>query len=194
MIVGDHVRERCDTALDTLRRVRTTFTNTRGSRQFTARTKQLGAEFSKVFLGKRRSKQRPCVPEKKNKTSYTHRFICLNECNQKIVPKKDTEKNLLLEAGLGERKITIPDIDISSEEFRDLLFEEFPKLKEGGGFMFAKCRSNSRVLEPLSSLCLTSPRVLRDRVGSVRTYIFLLQKDLKLSSTNKSVPAVSNVS
>ena len=180
MIVGDHVRERCDTALDTLRRVRTTFTNTRGSRQFTARTKQLGAEFGKVFLGKRRSKQRPCVPEKKNKTSYTHRFICLNECNQKIVPKKDTEKNLLLEAGLGERKITIPDIDISSEEFRDLLFEEFPKLKEGGGVMFAKCRSNSRVLEPLSSLCLTSPRVLRDRVGSVRTYIFPLQKDLKL--------------
>ena len=101
---------------------------------------------------------------------------------------------MLLEAGLGERKITIPDIDISSEEFRDLLFEEFPKLKEGGGFMFAKCRSNSRVLEPLSSLCLTSPRMLRDRVGSVRTYIFPLQKDLKLSSTNKSVPAVSDVS
>ena len=82
------MRERCDTALDTLRRVRTTFTNTRGSRQFTARTKQLGAEFNKVFLGKRRSKQRPCVPEKKNKTSYTHGFICLNECNQKIVQRK----------------------------------------------------------------------------------------------------------
>ena len=52
--------------------------------------------------------------------------------------------------------------------------------------MFAKCRSNSRVLEPLSALCLTSPRILRDRIGSARTYILPMQRNLDLSSVAAS--------
>ncbi len=72
-----------------------------------------------------------------------------------------------LEAGLGEKRITIPDIDISADEFRDILMEQFPKLKDEGGFIFAKCRSNSKVWETLPSLCVTSPRILRDRVGNL---------------------------
>ena len=32
---------------------------------------------------------------------------------------------VLLEAGLGEKKIVIPDIHMNGEEFRDILFEEF---------------------------------------------------------------------
>lgn len=192
LFVGEHLRERCDTALDTLRKVRTTFTNTKGLKQFQVRKRQLlGTNFSDAFLRKKRPKQFS-FPEKKNKSSYTHRFICLNKCNQKTVPL-DKEKNILLEAGLGEKTITIPDVDIGSEEFRDLLFEEFPKLREGGGFMFAKCRSNSRMLEPLPSLCLTTPRVLRDRVGSVRTFIIPLQKDLDIASANETLSAVSDI-
>ena len=93
---------------------------------------------------------------------------------------------------MGEKKITIPDIDISSNDFHDFILEEFPKLKEGGGFMFAKCRSNSRVLEPLSALCLTSPRILRDRIGSARTYILPMQRNLDLSSVAELPPGVSS--
>jgi len=60
-----------------------------------------------------------------------------------------------LEAGLGEKKVVISDVDVSAQGFREELYEAFPKLKDAGGFMFAKCKSNSRCLEPLSSLCLT---------------------------------------
>ena len=68
------------------------------------------------------------------------------------------------------KKILAPDIDMTGEEFRYLILLEFLKLKDGAGFVFAKCAINSRVLEPLSSFCLTSPRRLRDRVGNSRTY------------------------
>ena len=55
---------------------------------------------------------------------------------------------------------------MNGEEFHDILFKEFLKLNDGGGFILAMCKSNGRYLEPLSSLCLTSPRILRDRVGN----------------------------
>jgi len=84
-------------------------------------------------------------------------------------------------AGLGERKVTIPNLDAGRDAFRLILHEAFPKLKDGGGFMFGKGKANSRYIEVLSPYCLTSPRILRDRVGSARTYIIPMQKDLSLS-------------
>ncbi len=148
-------------------------------------------EYGRAFMaGKNRSC--PSSAEKKCKASYTHRFFCLSQCHQKIIPRNDKEKDLLLEAGLGEKRITIPDIDISADEFRDILMKQFPKLKDGGGFIFAKCRSNSKVLEPLPSLCVTSPRILRDRVGNVRTYIIPLQKTLDLIGSNECQSPVSS--
>lgn len=131
------------------------------------------------------------LTKKRKKTTYTHRFVCLNQCDQESIPTTDKEKDSLLEAGLGERKITIEDIDMNGEEFRGLLFQEFPKLKDGGGFSFNKCRNNTRLLEPLSSLCLSSPRILRDRVGNARTYILPLQRDLDLSPVMELPPGVS---
>ena len=92
---------------------------------------------------------------------------------------------------MGEKKIAVPDIDITGKEFRYLILQEFPKLKDGGGFVFAKCAINSRVLELLSSFCLTSPRRLHDRVGNSRTYILPLQNDLSLKSVIEISPGVS---
>ena len=46
----------------------------------------------------------------------------------------------------------------------------------------AKCKSNGHFFEPLSSLCLTSPRILQDRIGNAQTYILPLQKDLDLTA------------
>ena len=57
--------------------------------------------------------------------------------------------------------------------------------------MFAKCGISTRVLEPLSSFCLTSPRRLRDRVGSARAYILPLQRNLDLTSVLEHAPEVS---
>ena len=86
----------------------------------------------------------------------------------------------MLEAGLGEEKIVVEDVDSLEEEFHELLRVAFPKLKDSGGFIFAKCKCNSSFLEPLSSVCLTSPRSLQERIGNSRTYIIPLGRDLDL--------------
>ena len=88
---------------------------------------------------------------------------------------------MLLEAGLGEKKVFIPDVDASGEEFRLVLFKAYPKLKDAGGYAFGKCKANSKYIELLSSFCLTSPKVLRSRVGNSRTYIIPLQRNLDLA-------------
>ena len=88
---------------------------------------------------------------------------------------------MLLEAGLGEKKVFIPDVDASGEEFRSVLYEVYPKLKDAGGYAFGKCKANSKYVETLSSLCLMSPKVLRSRVGNARTYIIPMQRNLDLA-------------
>ena len=72
-------------------------------------------------------------------------------------------------------------MQLDADEFRDLLYEAYPKLKHGGGFQFFKCAPNSRRLEPLSSATLSSPSMLKSRVGNARTYIRPLQRDLDMS-------------
>jgi len=51
--------------------------------------------------------------------------------------------------------------------------------------MFGKGKANSKYIEVLSPYCLTSPRILRDRVGNAHTYIIPMQKDLSLSVSVK---------
>ena len=53
---------------------------------------------------------------KKTKSSYANRFVCLSESGQSSIPTIDTDKDSLLVAVLGEKKITIPDIDINSND------------------------------------------------------------------------------
>ena len=71
-------------------------------------------------------------------------------------------------------------LDMSAEEFRDVLLEAFPKLKGAGGYLFFKCRPNSRKLEALSKGVYSSPAALKERVGTAKTYIRPVQKDLDL--------------
>ena len=47
--------------------------------------------------------------------------------------------------------------------------------------MFYKCTVNSRALEPLSQVVLSSPKMLKEHVGTTRTYIRPVQKDLDIS-------------
>ena len=84
-------------------------------------------------------------------------------------------------AGLGEKEIEFFDLELSAAEFRDLLYRHFPTLQEGGGYQFFKCVANSRYLEQLSTTTLSSPAMLKSRVGNARTYIRPIQKNLKLT-------------
>lgn len=67
------------------------------------------------------------------------------------------ERQALLEAGLGEKKISIGNIDCNAEEFREKLLEEFPKLKEGGGFELLRC--SAKIVGYWSQLLLWHCRV-----------------------------------
>lgn len=112
---------------------------------------------------------------------WKHKFVCLAFYGQKRIPTTDTEKDDLLKAGLGEKEVEFDDLDLDADEFRDVLYGHFPGLKDGGGFQFFKCMPNSRTLEQLSSTTLSSPQMLKSRVGNARTYICPLQRDLDLS-------------
>lgn len=189
MPAGSEVRDVCDTAVSTLRRVRANLSVGGTGRAF--RSRSIGKGFKNSFLRGKNKCLSPPPKRAKCVTPWTHRFVCLSRCDQDAMLTTDREKDALLEAGLGEKNITIPDIDASAEEFRAALLKAYPKLKKGGGFLFAKGKSGGRSLEVLSSLCLTSPRILRDRVGNARTYIIPLQRDLSMSVVCELPDAVS---
>ena len=114
--------------------------------------------------------------------SWKHRFVCLAYRDQSKIPTTDTEKDDLLKAGRGEQIIEFDDVDMDANAFREVLLEAYPQLKDAGGFMFFKCAANSRALEPLSQVLLSSPRMLKDRVGIAPTYIRPVQHDTDLSA------------
>ena len=70
-------------------------------------------------------------------------------------------KEKLVEAGLGEKKVVIPDIDCTASEFKELLLNQFPKLHDAGGFELLRCISNSQSLELISSTVSRVPRLLK---------------------------------
>ena len=110
--------------------------------------------------------------KKKAKGSvWKHRFVCLAYRDQYKIPTTDTDKDDLLKAGLGEKVIEFDDIDIDANDFRQVILEAYPQLKNAGGFTFFKCAPNSRTLEPLSQIVLSSPRLLKEHVGTARTYV-----------------------
>ena len=90
----------------------------------------------------------------------------------------------MVEAGLGEKIIDIPDIDCSSAEFHHQIIQVFPKLKDAGGFELMRCMYNSKLLEPLSPTVTTSPRLLRSVTGKSRIFIRPIQKNLELDATD----------
>ena len=79
------------------------------------------------------------------------------------------------------------DLNCSSSQFREEIYTAFPQLREAGGYQFLKCVPNTRNLEALSSLVLTSPLLLKQRVGEARTYIRPIQRDLDLTKTDPQV-------
>ena len=168
--------ERADQVLDRLRRVRS------GTRAEEFRNRSgVADEMSSLF----RRKKGKTVSTKCSST-WTHRFVCLSRYDQSTIPTTAVEKDNLISAGLGEKKVIIEDADCNADKFREILLTTFPKLIEGGGYQLCKCKPNSRELEALSSTALRSPRVLQSLGGNSRTYIRPLQKDLDLCKSGPS--------
>ena len=77
--------------------------------------------------------------------------------------------------------VEFDNLDMNMKQYKDMIFEAYSQLRDGGGFVFLKCTSNTRKLEVLSQVILSSPRMLEEHVGTARMYIKPLQHDLDLS-------------
>ena len=144
------------------------------------------ANFAPYLSGskkKRKHGQSSLLAQKKTKRySWSSKFVCLANKNGSKVPCTVDEKEILVNAGRGERTICIPDIECSSLEFKEILIAEFPKLEKAGGFELMCCVPNTRQLEPISATVCRQPKLLKSVVANGRIYIRPIQKDLDLSS------------
>ena len=97
---------------------------------------RLGQIQSGFRQGKKKKRERELkelFPSKKGKkrehTPWTHKFVCLATHNQTSIPTTAIEKDVLISAGLGEKKIVFDNVECVAEEFRKILLDTFPKLK-----------------------------------------------------------------
>ena len=168
--VLDFSPERFDRALDsareTLRKARSQFQNA----AIATEHKELFGYCGKSGRGK----------EKKSRPSpWTKQFYCLAYCDQTRVPVGDDELDELYHAGLGMKKITIPDMNtVTNSHFRKMIIDNFPKLSHGGGFEFLRCAPNTKQLEVFSELAQTNPKVLQERSQKGKIFIRPVQSDL----------------
>ena len=80
-----------------------------------------------------------------SKPAWRHKFVCLAYKDQEKIPASDMDKEELYQAGLGEKEIGFPSLDLTPEEFKELLYQQYPPLRDGGGYQLLKCLPNSRV-------------------------------------------------
>ena len=108
-------------------------------------------------------------------------------------PSSEDEKDKLHMAGLGEKVIGFPVLNVDAESFRETLYHSFPKLRLSGGYVMCKAKPNSAQLEPLSNLTYSSPAVLKERSGCCKTYLVPLQQDLDISCMKSGSTSVSSL-
>ena len=75
---------------------------------------------------------------KPKKSVWKHRFTCLAYRNQPKIPTTDTEKDELLQAGLGEKEIEFDTLELTPEQFKEKMYSVFPGLREGGGLLWRR--------------------------------------------------------
>ena len=116
------------------------------------------------------------------KNMWCTRFVCLASKDTTRVPCTVAEKEVLVQAGLGEKEIEIADVDCSHQAFHEQLVEAFPKLASSGGFELLRCVANSRLLEPISSSIAISPKLLKSVIGKGRLFIRPIQRNLDVDT------------
>lgn len=77
-------------------------------------------------------------PRTLKKCAWRHKFFCLAYIDQEKSPTCEADKDELYRAGLGEKEITFEDATVSQEEFYEIILDNYPRLRQGGGFRFLK--------------------------------------------------------
>ena len=80
---------------------------------------------------------------KRKKAAWKHNFFCLAYVGQDRLPTSEAEKDELFEARLGLKEIEFEHLDLTAEQFKEVLFESFPQLRAAGGYQLCKCMPNS---------------------------------------------------
>ncbi|CAB3995037.1 G2 M phase-specific E3 ubiquitin- ligase-like, partial [Paramuricea clavata] len=113
------------------------------------------------------------------------KFFCLASTTQQEVPNND-EKQQLLVAGLGEKKVT-RQADSTSSDVVAALKETYPKLTDGGGYEFMYAKASSRQLSVIDEgENGYTIEFLKQFVGQGRVYIRPIQCDLDLKALVKA--------
>ncbi len=118
--------------------------------------------------------------QEEKRCGWKHRFFCLSMKDEDRLPTTEIQNDDLYKAGLWEKVVEFSSLNMSADEFKEVLYDAFPKLEPAGGFELCRCIPNSRKLELLSSLAHSSPAFLKERVGNSRTYVRPLQKDIEM--------------
>ena len=71
----------------------------------------------------------------KNK-SWSVKMVCLASKDAQRVPATAAERELLVAAGLGEKRVLVPNINCSWNDFKEVILTAFPSLNGCGGFEF----------------------------------------------------------
>ena len=129
----------------------------------------------------------------KNKKTkeITAKWFCLANTKQDEVPCTE-DKRELLTAGLGEKKVSLPE-NSSSAQLHNMVVQTFPKLIEAGGYEFMHAEPSSRQLKAITP----GPDgytmdYLKQFVGQGRIYIRPIQSNLNVDDVvtpdKKSIP------
>ncbi|XP_033114290.1 uncharacterized protein LOC117114710 [Anneissia japonica] len=104
-------------------------------------------------------------------------MVCLSKPDADTTPRSE-EKQLLIDVGLGEKTVFIPDFNISLEQFCQVLYTYFPKLQDAGGFELLTCIGSERKLVTIRGKY--TPQNIKDRLGQGHIYIRPIQNSLNL--------------
>lgn len=108
------------------------------------------------------------------------KMVCLCSLHDTHVPSTVSQKEALLEAGLGQQNVNVQDSSCSKVEFYSTIISVYPKLCDCGEFELLRCVNNSKELEPISKSVARSPKLLKSVLGNSKVYVRPLQKDLDM--------------
>ncbi|XP_035987207.1 uncharacterized protein LOC110366477 isoform X4 [Fundulus heteroclitus] len=83
------------------------------------------------------------APSHTPRFTYTHTFCALARKDCAVVPTR-AEKERLLRAGLGERRLCFRGDLHSPQQFTEFVYINYPKLRDAGGFEFMRICGNTR--------------------------------------------------
>lgn len=174
LLLADRLERALKSARDTLKKARYKFQNA----AIATEQRELFGYGPRATKGKGKKKARA--------SPWTKQFYCLAYCDQDHVPVTEGELDDLYHAGLGQKKITVPDMNtITNSRLRSIIIDNFPPLRDAGGFDFLRCIPNTKRLEPFSELAQTNPQVLQERAQKGKVFVRPVQRDLLTSSTKK---------